>query len=98
MARNEKTSARVAALAGKVLSSEGLRTAMLTTAKGKTWYLPWNELRKLAASCLTQTADNDFIPKSPPVRKAMRGQLGARIKSKKPSSWPPSAKPPRRSP
>lgn len=124
MAENEKTSARVAKIAAKVLAIKFIRGK--TTIPGTS--IRWSHIRALAASCLTQTTDHDgFIPKSPQARKAMRGQLGApnswekmdqrhkvrvkaegfdrvltgpvelmkpratgsaRIKSKKPSSWP----------
>lgn len=76
--------------------------------------ITWADIRALAASALTQAADKrddqgfdpreggkvgrEFIPKSAQARKAMRGELGATIKGKRPSSWPPAAKPVRRSP
>lgn len=114
MAKNEKTSARVAKIAAKVLMSTGYRPAVLMKAnrskENRYWTLQWHELRALAASALTQAPDNikryddfGFDPREGgtvgkqyvPKRKRV---LSARIKSKRPSSWPPSAKPGRNSP
>jgi hypothetical protein len=128
--RNERTSARVAKIAAKVLATKthpGVTFAVLDIKSGEYLNLKWTDVKAMAASCLTQTSDHDFIPKSPQARKAMRGKLGvpnswekmdqrhkvrvkaegfdrvltgpvelmkpratgaARIKSKKPSSWP----------
>ena len=94
MTRNERTSARVAKIAAKVLASSGRRPALMFTAKGREWYLQWHELDALAASALTQTADKydnrgfdpreggelegRWRPKSAQVRRALRGKLGKR--------------------
>jgi hypothetical protein len=74
--------------------------------------ITWKDVRDVAASALTQATDRrddigfdprdggkigrEFIPKSPQVRKAMKGKLGKR----KPASSPffPSARPPKRGP
>ena len=48
--RNEKTSARIARLAGKIL-------AIKREPAPNDWWPSWVAIRTLAASCLTQTAD-----------------------------------------
>lgn len=105
MSRNERTTPPIASIAGRILASEGQTPAVMLANK-RPWTLQWAELQALAASCLTQAADktddwgfdprdgsdvgHEFIPKSPQVRKALRGKLGKQPK--------PKAKPKRRSP
>jgi len=145
MAKNEKTSARVAKIAAKVLAVDINQfpdqphspinpahvDVMVLIGQSHSTGLKWSDIRALAASALTQTPDkrdieaarkylyNDlgFDPRDggkvgrathnamgdrikprkilPPKAKCV---LSARIKSKRPSSWPPSAKPGRNSP
>lgn len=84
--RNEKTSARVARIAAKVMAAEVV-TGTAVPGTGVTW----SDIRALAASALTQTADKQpdgfdpreggelegrWRPKSKQVRLALRGKLG----------------------
>lgn len=99
MARNEKTSARVARIAAKVLNvatKEGyMEICFNHPAYGQCRVhstVNWRDIRALAASALTQAPDSPHER----ARKKLRGP--ARIRSKGPSSWPPSAKPKRGSP
>lgn len=82
--RNERTSKRVASIAAKVMTFEGLRglhgKATLFTCGSSGEYnntgVTVAEVRALAASCLTQTADQSWadvdktIAKAKPKRKA----------------------------
>lgn len=137
MNTNERTSTRVARIAGKVLALDPLdgrilpKNVPISMGSGH-WPtgLTLADLQSLAASALTQTADRADVrsnrttddsgfdpreggelegrwrPKSAQVRKMLRGDLGTHfervtppaIEGKQPSSWPPSAKPPRGSP
>lgn len=72
MTRPERTSARVARIAGKVMAIKIVRAG--TTVPGTT--VTWSDIRALAASALTQTAN----------RKRPAGP--ATIKGKVPSAWP----------
>lgn len=121
MSRNEKTSVRVARNAAKVLAMkphfDNVAGDDGVPFKGPEFCLisrrEWRDIRALAASAFTQTADKprrkrerhvgeslrNFTPPSEwPKRKRKRVTGPARIRSKRPSSWPPSAKPSRRSP
>lgn len=53
MVKNERTSARVAKIAGKIVAHKGLDRDYVFPEIG----LKWSELRALAASCLTQAPD-----------------------------------------
>lgn len=73
MARNEKTSKRVAAIAGKVLAvkpeTPGETTWIITDTKtGNIVTFYWRDIRALAASALTQAPDK----KAPKAKKARR--------------------------
>lgn len=103
MSRNEKTSARVGRDAGLIL----LASPTVHTWRGhqcvRITLDMWERCQRVAGSAMSQRPDRRDDRDSQ-VRKALRGKLGklvtgpARIKSKKPSSWPPSAKPKRGSP
>lgn len=68
--KNEKTSKRVAKIAGKVLSLRGTKQ-FLPSGKISDYHfgplVSWSDIRALAASALTQTAD-----KKPAKKKAQR--------------------------
>jgi hypothetical protein len=58
--RNEKTSKRVAKIAGKVLALKGVASWYVTVCnedRHSAVGLTWRDIRALAASCLTQAAD-----------------------------------------
>jgi hypothetical protein len=95
MARNERTSARVAKIAAKVMASNihgkssGVVLCWLTQEPDCSWKDPltWRDIRALAASALTQVKDKRDRDDSQ-MRKALRGKLGARIKSVRNERWP----------
>ena len=55
--RNERTSKRVAKIAGKVLAVRGMSKEDVYWGGGYFTGLKWSDIRALAASCLTQAAD-----------------------------------------
>lgn len=57
--RNERTSARVARIAGRVLSGtrDDCNCWMGKSASGKAVWVKYSDIRALAASCLTQAED-----------------------------------------
>lgn len=56
---NEKTSKRVAAIAGKILAVRGPRSLVLFSRgrNSEIAVIPWSDIRALAASCLNQAPD-----------------------------------------
>jgi hypothetical protein len=61
MTQPERTSAQVAKLAGRILELPvpGAVTIFLGFRKGKPIYIDWRDVRKLAASALTQAANKE---------------------------------------
>ena len=56
----EVTSARIASIAGRILaiSADNKESALIWDGKAKmTIWMPWSDIRTLAASCLTQAPD-----------------------------------------
>ena len=113
MVRNEKTSKRVASIAAKVMTFEGLRglhgKATLFTCGSSGEYnnagVTVAEVRALAASCLTQAPDAVCVSykRMAAARKAAQRKARAekaKPKRKAPSRSPfyPAATPKRRSP
>ena len=79
MSKNERTSKRIAAIAGLVLSKNGNNRASVgfravRGSESSIYYFPdirWSDIRALAASCLTQTEDRkeNWIPRKIDQRK-----------------------------
>lgn len=63
MKRNERTSARVAKIAGKILAAEHDNPTRTGRVNGKLVDFTWDDIRALAASALTQTANKKPKPK-----------------------------------
>lgn len=65
--KNERTSARIAKIAGRILavdpySNEYRLQVRLSPGGAREWAtFDWGDIRALAASCLTQTADKKWI-------------------------------------
>ncbi len=60
MSKNEKTSKRVAAIAGRIMAVKAIPRdycVIFDTKKDDAVVLQWTDLRALAASALTQAAD-----------------------------------------
>lgn len=60
MARNERTSKRVAKIAGRILAMDVQRQTNVCVADrvvGGLTFLPWSDIRALAASALTQAPE-----------------------------------------
>ncbi len=56
--KNERTSKRVAAIAGKILAVKAIRGEWVWLYDdGVAKMIPWRDIRALAASCLNQTPD-----------------------------------------
>ena len=74
MKRNERTSNRVARIAGKILAIKAVETHATLWGVEKTEFgdenglvwIKWSDIRAIAASCLTQTRNK---PKRRKVRK-----------------------------
>jgi hypothetical protein len=62
--RNERTSKRIAGIAGAILSAPvaAAEMAQVRAKSGGQWVMPWRNLRALAASALTQSPDR-AVPK-----------------------------------
>ena len=60
MKRNERTSARIAKIAGRILAAHRRATVAVyesTDGDAKVVYIKWSDIRALAASALTQAED-----------------------------------------
>jgi hypothetical protein len=83
--RNERTSKRVAKIAGLILSMKWPRSARVMTylpkRTSKVVHITFGDIRALAASALTQAPNKG---ESGQVRKALRGQLGTHRRKAKP--------------
>lgn len=79
MTRNEKTSARIAKIAGQILATKRSREVLVWHIDDgdEPLYIPWKDFRALAASCLNQAPDRT-------IRKSRRV---ARKRKTKKSPW-----------
>jgi len=72
--RDEKTSANIARIAGRILSAAHRVRIAAWTMDGRLFLIPWSDIRALAASALTQTEDKKPKPftSRAEVRKAVK--------------------------